>query len=252
MSWVKSHIKCPWCASSDAFSVSLVRIKNKPAELHKCFSCGRAKVVSTKLLPRGRVKQKLKQPLPRGNADVLPEAAIEWLASFELGKRDILIRGMMWNNYFQRLLIPIRTKVGELVASQGRDIFGKTQMKWLTFGNPIPYYTPYNMNYKDRSPAIPDTLIIVEDMISAIKLDRYAPTVALLGTSLPKDKEAFIAQLPYKKAIVWLDSDSAGRVGAQKAIKTLQKYFRIRQIITDEDPKCIKHERLKELLSGYL
>lgn len=251
MSWISLHKACPWCTSKDAYSTSIVTIKNKPTKVYKCFSCGKSKIETTKLT-KLRDKSSESLPLPKYNSSYLPDSAVEWLAKYELTNRDTLVRGMMWNNYYQRLIIPINDAKGVLKGSQGRDIFGKSEVKWMTFGAPPPYYTPYNMVLKDRRERCPDIFIVVEDMISAIKLDVLCPALALLGTSISKEKEAFIAKLPFKKVIVWLDGDEAGKAGAAKTIRILEKYFIVSQIITAEDPKCLSYSQLQEFLSGYL
>jgi len=68
-----------------------------------------------------------------------------------------------------------------------------------------------------------DTLVIVEDILSAIKLGRHCDTIALLGTSFHDDDLLSIGK--YKRVIIYLDDDNAQVKRMQRKLKRRISYL---------------------------
>ena len=102
----------------------------------------------------------------------------------------------------------------------GRDIYGRSSIKWYVYYNAINYGSANGSNELNK-----DTLVLTEDFLSAIKLQRYCPdyqVIALLGTSLPKALErALIASKP-SMVYMFLDGDEAGWRGTTKILRHIQ------------------------------
>ena len=93
-----------------------------------------------------------------------------------------------------------------------------------------------------------ETLCIVEDIFSAIRVGEFMPCVSLLGTNLTKTKETQLRTMS-KRFIIWLDSDRAGRKAAQKIKDRLNWFADCTAICrTKLDPKCYTDEKLEEIL----
>jgi hypothetical protein len=94
----------------------------------------------------------------------------------------------------------------------------------------------------------PDTLVIVEDVISAIKLGRIATSFPMLGANIPLDwyKQA----RGYQNVILWGDNDKA--VQNVKQSRKLSEYLGIpvRNVITENDPKCYNTEYLYNIINN--
>lgn len=92
--------------------------------------------------------------------------------------------------------------------------------------------------YSDRP-----TMVVVEDMWSALKTAKYYPTICLLGSYLSY-KDALNS--PAKNLIIMLDPDA--EAAAHKMHKNLLPYFnKIKTIVPPADPKDLCESILTEL-----
>lgn len=93
-----------------------------------------------------------------------------------------------------------------------------------------------------------DTLVFVEDVISAVKVGRVATAVPMLGASVLKDWWKYAK--PYKNVIIWGDRDKAGQniVQAKRAGEILGK--KVKVIITEKDPKEFNTNEIKNYLTS--
>lgn len=70
------------------------------------------------------------------------------------------------------------------------------------------------------SPPEGDTCVIVEDIPSANRMDRYFPCVALLGTNFNEEKIELLLDCGIRRVIIALDEDAT-----RKAIRLTRKYM---------------------------
>lgn len=106
-----------------------------------------------------------------------------------------------------------------------------------------------------------NTVVLVEDYVSAIRVGQSAPTLCLFGTSCNKLLEQFIIQ-NYTDIYIWLDNDEPGINAAKKIeeqltkafhYKMLQKPFtyqqvaRVCNISTELQPKEYSDNQIKEI-----
>ncbi len=109
-------------------------------------------------------------------------------------------------------------------------------------------------------------LVITEDILSAIRVGRIVPTVALLGTSVSTSKVLSALDVcagRHSKAMagtgfqdtglcigIWLDADKAGRTAARRLARRLEllghSALRIR---TDKDPKRYSNREIRSILN---
>lgn len=109
-----------------------------------------------------------------------------------------------------------------------------------------------------------DTICVVEDYISAVRLSEFIPSLCLFGTSLKSSGLTKI--LEFKNIILWLDGDNPGQQAAKKIslklcdiIKYNQRRtpykplnYTINNIATDLDPKCYSNTELTFYLKDYI
>jgi len=143
------------------------------------------------------------------------------------------VHGMRFDPKTKRVLIPL--KDGFLA----RAVYGE-RPKYLKAG-PAEYY---KLGSGD------DLLVVVEDCLSAIKVNAAGyDTMALLGTSMTATTVALIGS--YRAVVNWTDNDKAGTAAYIKLRKALGLYeTSMRRIVTDEDPKDVHKEKIKQLI-GY-
>ena len=118
---------------------------------------------------------------------------------------------------------------------------------------PALYFPPVQpKTYRDA-----DTIIVVEDAISALRLSQFRPTVSILGTNLRAEEAKFLSQ-HFDKLILWLDADTwdvppdANHWWKPKPIELKNKYYMLFDSIlcqrTDRDPKDLEPEDLDKAL----
>jgi DNA primase len=168
--------------------------------------------------------------------------------------QDFLVKYSLkdWNNiYFspkmKRLIFPIRKPDGELVGYQARFI-GLSQPKWITKCKKFPWGKKYP--YVVNRPSS-EYIVLVEDIISAIKVGQNNSAIALLGCSINDDLRTFLFKRGHK-FIIWMDGDEAGQKGRQKIQNSLRLSCDVKHIETEHDPKFYSNDRIKELINESL
>ena len=90
------------------------------------------------------------------------------------------------------------------------------------------------------------TVVLVEDLLSMMKVGEVCKCFTLLGTSL---KEKFLTKLIGRdEVLIWLDPDEPGQRAARKIAKQLRGLVKTRIIHSDVDPKYLSVDKVKELL----
>ncbi len=94
-----------------------------------------------------------------------------------------------------------------------------------------------------------DTVALVEDYVSAIKLARYMPTVPLFGVNLREHILDFLLKRKFANVLIYLDNDNPQVVVKRTQLHCrLQLLFDCVKLITWEyDPKACSDEQLRSL-----
>lgn len=230
------HIACPKCGSRDNLGV----YDDGSAW---CFGCGYYKpgvtTVSSlpnKLYTTPTTTTTSSVKLPDDVNKFIPEHANRWLYKYLFYNyghkfcysmsRDLLIYPIFEDN--------------KLVYWNGR-YFGNdpSHSKYVSEGRRD------KLHILDREEN--DTLVIVEDVISFLKVYRTMDMDAgcLFGSTLNLDH---VWGLDYKRIVIWLDQDKAKE--SIKLSNLLKLKFDATSIITPEDPKCFNHAIIHQLVHG--
>lgn len=103
-----------------------------------------------------------------------------------------------------------------------------------------------------------ETLVLTEDVFSAMKVNTISPAAAILGCKLDKggEKLAQIKQIlsTYKhpKVIIWLDNDPAGWMGAKYLENKFGLLYPTYVIRSKKDPKNHTYEEIEEYLNDAI
>lgn len=125
--------------------------------------------------------------------------------------------------------------------------------KWYNPGHRGPksmYYKEkdHPKMYVPRTCGINDTVVFVEDTLSAIKVARTHMAMALLGTSLNIPIVQKLTEFQVKKAVFLLDPDAAS-----KALTLRQEFglffYDVKTVLLPKDPKDMPYEELYDKLS---
>ena len=93
------------------------------------------------------------------------------------------------------------------------------------------------------SPFYGDTIMLVEDIPSANKMNEFFPCAALLGVHLSEEKLDYLLKLGVKRAILALDNDAT-----RQALRLSRRYIISTEVLAlQRDLKDEPEERLKDM-----
>lgn len=206
-----------------------------------CFSCGYTRnkrlVSITKEKPIDKIVI-----LPEDVTTDLPSEAIDWLDKYNINLVDRIKHTILWSPSESRIIFPIFNPNDQLLAWQGRYVGTGNRIKWRSYGN-----------LKDilhiLSPKDSDTLILVEDIISAIRVSLNSVcSMPLFGSHVSTQTWLRLRQQGYKHTIVWLDKDK--QLESIKFAKQGRDLgMDVRSVITEKDPKEYSNEEIKNILT---
>jgi DNA primase len=209
------HISCPKCGSKDNLG--------EYTDHYYCFGCGYRKTKND----LASVRQRLADRVVGDDDDLslnvsydLPQEARQWLLQYGITSKDIDDYKIGWQP--ERRLLVLANLPGYWQARN----FGQG-VKYLSRGNkPLIFYGES------------DTIVCVEDIISAIKVSKANPNISalpLLGSSVSPDLERTLLERR-KKVILWLDRDKA-TYAVKQARNMVAKGLNCSVLVTQDDPK---------------
>ena len=223
-----------------------------------CHHCGLSGYYKDRVTNIHRV---MKRPLEESQSaknlllpkDVINDAtqwpidARGWLLKYGITDKEIKDYGIVHSPSLDRLLFPIYMD-GNYVGWQGRSFAKDGDVpKYLTTvdaDNPSGNCGVYKHGL-DSS-----TAVLVEDIISAIKVSRTADAIALLGSHPTPEVINWIANR-YKNIYIWLDNDKPEVIKQQNKLSSLLKVLvsgRVEIILTKKDPKDHSDNEIKGLI----
>jgi len=231
MSSIVSQGPCPRCASSDAYT------EYDDGGTH-CFSCGLhtpgnayKKLLGGATVTQKKLKLSLCPPLPGDAARLLGWGidgvfhVVDWLQRYGITHAEMDEYQFLYSPEKRYLIFPVYDPNGNLVMWQAR-YFGDnpSHPKYITRG------VPADVLHILGRPS--DSIVLVEDLLSAIKVSRVAAAMPLWGSHISANLIQRIS-LEYSSAILWLDYDK--RVEAVEM--AIGKAIPIKVVITKHDPK---------------
>lgn len=205
------------------------------AYCHHCHAKGSKRVANS------YVKRALKPSvLPPARTSALPYDSLPptskwpveanvWLSRGGVNTALAMKKGIVYSPSLNRVCIPVVFN-GEYQGYSARRLKDDGSPKYLH-------------RQKDREkfiyscPAGTDSVVLVEDILSAIRVGEYTSAVAVQGTSLTDTLLEYLTQ-HYTSFIIWLDNDNRHvKLNQAKMLRQLQLYGDVRIIKTDKDPK---------------
>lgn len=168
-----------------------------------------------------------------------------WLMEAGITESVLIGREWLWSDSKECLYIPVWQ---EDRTTTGHKVVGYVQR----FFNPKSYLTRTNdkenfYGYYVHS-ATDDTIVLVEDVLSAIRCSEVCDALALLGVAIKPTAITKLLTSGYKRAIIFLDGDNPQVKMAARAIAKRLFFLEVQIIETGRDPKHYSLEELKELL----
>ena len=176
--------------------------------------------------------------LPDDASTTLPVDVLSRLLSWDMTPEMIVRNRIQWSEKEQRLLLPVYDEYDQLLMYQARS-WDIGQKKYLTFGKPrdiLHIVSPVGTT--DNT-----TIIICEDLISAIRIGEVENAIPLWGSDIPLE---LIRRLSSRFSVVgvWLDPDM--KLKAVKDVLRISQYVPAFFIDSNLDPKFYNREKIKD------
>lgn len=206
----------------------------------------------------------LSGPEPRCYAlDEWPLDARVWLYRAGFGKPEIERLGAYWHEPTRRVVLPIHAarssdgrgvpsvQAGDTVYWIARAIDKGRQPKYLACDADRTRVVAESIPQRMGGHATPlPSVVLTEDWLSAAKVGAQHPAVCLLGTSISDGVAAYVARC-YRRALVWLDPDDAGRRAATRVRRRLELLGVPCTIINSpKDPKLMTHAEIASVCAA--
>lgn len=171
----------------------------------------------------------------------IPPHAMLWLLKASITPYRARKAGIGYSDHYKRVFIPVYQD-GKLVYFQARALHDYQEIKYI---NPridrasIGYWViPEGGNH--------GRLVITEDILSAIRVGQFVPTLSTMGTKLSIELANMLME--YDHVTTWLDPDQAGIDGARDMRRML--FVPTSNILSEKDPKNLTDEEIKACLKA--
>lgn len=179
--------------------------------------------------------------LPEDYTLNVPDKAAMWYYQYGISAEVAGAYGIGYSPSLNRIVIPVY-KAGELIALQLRAVDSWDKPKYLNPTGPKVSAALFEAG------KYTGTTIVVEDILSAIKIGRVHHATALLGTNMTDARANSIAKTN-ERAYIWLDGDKAGQKGTLKAERKLSMLgVDVRRINTERDPKTYSLDFIRSVM----
>jgi len=245
----KTQTICPeMCGSGEKLSVT----HSMKSYWVNCYRCGftdseykgkqsLAELSRIKQLNDNAENEVLELKLPKDFTEDIPLEGRLWL--YTAG-----ITQPLWSKYrigysakLERVIMPIY-KDNKLIWFQARALHKGQKPKYLQ-----PAFDRSSVMFESLGHDDATSIVIVEDILSAIAVGRSAKTFSMLGTKITTAQAAYLGK--YNEVTTWLDSDTAGRQGSYKIRKTLSLLTTVSNILTPLDPKELSDKEIRKCLA---
>jgi len=247
----KTRRDCPSCGENTNTNAAIVNHAHKGYSLY-CNACGYNPFVSKGRLTLEDLKE-IKEldnraktthksmSLPKDFTKDIPIEGRLWLYKSGITPEVWERYGIGYSEYYRRVILPVYDK-GKLIWYQGRAVYDKPSIKYSQ-----PKQDKKHVLYRGHGDACSyTTAIIVEDILSAIRVGKHIDTYSLLGTKITDEQSLVLSK--YNRVVTWLDGDKAGRQGAYKIRRSLALVTETGNIATTKDPKYYSDEDILTIL----
>ncbi len=177
------------------------------------------------------------------------QECLAWLKDYDIAVPDLIHHKVRWSERNKQLIFIYETFNGDKIGCLQARNFRSGKSKYSNQGNVDDVMPIYRDNMEMRSVS----LVIVEDAISAIKVNvsAHVDAMPLLGSYLGLRKIAKIKDYGYRRVIIWLDHDKyASALNMASLISHIGAQVRV--IRTDLDPKLYAEQDIKDKIYEYV
>ena len=231
---LNSSVRASHCGTSTSAVIS-----RQPGRISiHCFKCGENRwepnIATLKEIAHPPVSTSLVSDLrlPKDLSYNLSAPALHWLSKYGVSRDTAGSLHFATSAITQRLYMPV-LKDGSWIAYQARSLNGQ-RPKYLNSTGIAQIGSVFIGGIHASN-----FVVIVEDIISALRVGRLYNALSTLGTQLNLEKLSTCLKVFGRKTFVlWLDGDGAGVSGRRKMRRTLELHgLEVRTISTPKDPK---------------
>lgn len=176
--------------------------------------------------------------LPRDFTHDIPIEGRLWLYKGGISPTVWKRYGIGYSPHMQRVVLPVYDRQGTLIWLQARAVLTGQIPKYIQPALPRDAI----MFWAHTTVTVSKTVVVVEDILSAIRVGRHTRCVSLLGTKISGVQANRLSN--YDRVITWLDDDKAGQTGAYKIRRTLGLLTDTQNICTRVDPKVLSNAQI--------
>jgi len=180
--------------------------------------------------------------LPKDFTTDIPIEGRLWLYKAGISEACWSKYNIGYSDNLKRVILPVYDRDNKLVWYQGRAVLKGQTPKYIQPSRERSKVLFQSSNLGDDIRRV----IVVEDILSAIRVGNIIKTVSLLGTKITTGQASVLSR--YNRVTLWLDGDKAGQQGANSIRKSLSLVTDVDVIRTEKDPKEYTNEQIKEIL----
>ena len=167
--------------------------------------------------------------LPTDYTTEIPKGPLIWLLQY-ITQAEIDENFIGYSKAMERIIFPIYDKEFNLIMYTGRGAEGVLP-KYYTVGQRT------EVTHILSSNSLSNRIVLVEDLLSAIKVSRICSAMPIFGSKIPLEYARKLSKV-YERLVIWLDPDK--RQESLKQAFKLESHFRsgVKVIFSKEDPKC--------------
>jgi len=187
--------------------------------------------------------------LPDDFTSDIPLEGRLWLYKASITTRLIKKYNIGYSPRLRRAVLPVYDAQGALIWYQCRALLKGQKPKYLqpSADRANVYFHSTHSIGEATDTQNSSTVVVVEDILSAIRVGCSTDTASLLGTKLSTDN---INMLSGKSRIItWMDNDKAGRQSAKDIKQALSIFTEVTNIVTERDPKLLSNTEIQEQLT---
>lgn len=177
------------------------------------------------------------------------QEALLWLYKADVRNNLIEDYGIGYSKDLNRVIIPVYDESNNLLMWQGRGLSSQ-QTKYLNTKSTKKQNAFFKSWVKsDKAEANTfDSVVVVEDALSVIKVGQITQAVGVLGTSLSQTQVNYLSK--FTQVLFWLDGDRAGVDASNKMVKKLSMVTNTHRIFTKKDPKKLSYAEIEEIIDS--
>ena len=183
--------------------------------------------------------------LPYDFTQSIPKKGLQWFYKYGIFQEDIKKFHFGYSQKYNRVILPVFDDE-ELIYYQARtlDPPSKNNPKYIN----VRQSGAKNVWFKNFSQTKKDKLVVVEDILSAVKVGKVTNAVSLLGSYIPTSFTTLCND--FDKIYLWLDRDKLKESIAYAKKLRLYSGKLVSVVVRDKDPKEHNISEIEEILNG--